>query len=61
MLKCFVSNCENINGIQFPKDEQHKKVWLENLNIVGRVPQDVDFVCLDHFDANDLVDGETGK
>lgn len=54
--RCFVPNCECTNGVNFPKDNDLRKIWLDGLNLKDTVPNDDDFICLGHFDSKDLND-----
>lgn len=55
-MRCFVPNCENTVGVPFPEDQELKNIWLKSLNIEDIIPDDESFVCLDHFENNDVED-----
>lgn len=55
-MRCFVPNCENTTGVPFPEDQDLKNIWLKSLNLVDVLPVEESFVCLNHFDDNDIED-----
>ncbi|XP_044758768.1 uncharacterized protein LOC123316650 [Coccinella septempunctata] len=55
-MRCFVPNCENTQGVPFPEDQELKNIWLKSLHIEDVLPDDGSFVCLDHFEKDDIED-----
>ncbi|KAJ8922979.1 hypothetical protein NQ315_001527, partial [Exocentrus adspersus] len=55
---CCVPNCGSTVGVLFPEDTTIKSKWLEALNIEETSLDPEQFVCLGHFNHEDLIENE---
>lgn len=59
--RCFVPNCKSTVGAPFPRDQETKQKWLEELQLTDVTPKPGSFICFAHFDPTDIKDNLLGK
>lgn len=61
--RCCIVGCKSntnkkfnyINTFSFPRDPAKREVWIKAINRKGFVPDNRSFVCIKHFEQEDLV------